>query len=186
MQVQKPIAKLLSHLIRRILARHLSRVISCILVIAIVSSSTMALAQFSPPNNMSAVSAREYYVGRDLGKPLITVHLLNGVGAPGVYHVPMDTDIAQLIAYAGGATDRADLSEITVRRGNQGRYSIAEFDLEKALKQPKDLFRIQDQDVVQIEQKFNTEKPLQWVGIISAVATIVMTFYLVKQSDKNN
>jgi hypothetical protein len=157
-----------------------------LLIVAILSNTTVALAQYSPPNNMSAVSAREYYVGRDLGKPLITVHLLNGVGSPGVYHVPMDTDIAQLIAYAGGASERSDLTEITVRRGNQGRYSITDLDLEKALKQPKDLFRVQDQDVVQIDQKFNVERPLQWVGIVSALATILMTIVLVKDTQNRS
>lgn len=159
---------------------HIKKIISCTLILALLSHSTVALAQLGPPSNMAATSAREYYVARDLGKPLLTVHLLNGVTAPGVYHVPIDTDIAQLIAYAGGATDRADLGEIVVRRNQRNTYSVTNLDLEAALKEQKDLFRLQDQDVIQIGQQFSAEKPLQWVGIISAIASVVLSVYLVK------
>jgi hypothetical protein len=144
-------------------------------------NTNLAHAQFSPPSNMSATSAREYYVGRDFGKPLITVNLLNGVGNPGVYHVPNDTDIAQLIAYAGGATPLADLTSLTIRRASEhGVYHITELNLEKALHEPSDLFRIQDQDIVQIEQHVNPERTLVWVSIVSAIASIVLSVYLIR------
>lgn len=168
----------------------MSKLISLLLSIAIFVNALLlnapsAMAQFSPPNNLAVTAAREYFVGRDLGKPLITVHLLNGVGSPGVYHVPSDTDLAELISYAGGATERTDLSSVTVRRNERGRFQITELDLEKALKEPIDLFHVQDQDVVQFKQHYNPERTLQWVGIVSAIASIVMTIYLVKDFQKN-
>lgn len=151
-----------------------------ILVFTFSMHSSLAAAQFSSPQNMAVISAREYFVGRDMGKPLVTVHLLNGVTSPGVYHVPYDTDIAQLIAYAGGASDRSDLGGIVVRRGQKGVYNVTQLDLEKALKEPKDLFHIQDQDVVQIEQRVNVERPLQWISIASAIASIALSVYLIE------
>ena len=145
-----------------------------------IVTPSLALAQFAPPPNLSATSAREFYVGRDLGRPLVTVHLMSGVGQPGVYHIPAGTDIAQLIAYAGGATDRALLDETTVRRdAGKGTYHITELNLEKALKEPTDLFRLQDQDVVVIKQSYNIDKTLQWVSIVSAIASIVLSIYLI-------
>jgi hypothetical protein len=162
----------------------MKKLVSLVLIVAIVQNANFAYAQYSSPTNMAAVSAREFYVARDMGKPLLTVHLLNGVTSPGVYHVPVDTDVAQLIAYAGGAIPTSDLGEITIRRGTHGAYQITNLDLEKALRSNKDLFHMQDQDVVQIEQKFNAEKPLQWVGIISAIASVVLSVYLVKDIEK--
>jgi len=164
-------------------SQHVLRFLFRLFVIgsSVLVNMHIANAQFSPPSNISATSAREYYVGRDFGKPLITVHLLNGVGNPGVYHVPNDTDIAQLIAYAGGATALADLTGLTIRRGTEhSGYHITELNLEKALREPTDLFRIQDQDVVQIEQHVNPEHTLVWVSIVSALASIVLSVYLIQ------
>lgn len=161
----------------------MKRTLSLLLVIAISTQSTLADAQMSPPN-MAAVSAREYYVARDMGKPLVTVHLLNGVTAPGVYHVPIDTNVAQLIAYAGGALPTSDLGDITIRRGQRANYQITNLDLDKALQEKKELILIQDQDIVQIDQKFNADKPLQWVGIVSAIASIFLSVYLVEDIRK--
>lgn len=158
----------------------MKKAISLFLIICVFSNANFAAAQFSSPTNMAATSAREYYVARDMGKQLLTVHLLNGVTSPGVYHVPVDTDLAQLIAYAGGAVPTSDLSEIVIRRGQRGSYQITNLDLEKSLRSKDDLFHMQDQDIVQIEQKFNPEKPLQYVGIFSAIASMVLSFYLVK------
>lgn len=154
--------------------------LSAISILSVGLSPSFAFAQHSSPLNMAATSVREFYVARDMGKPLLTVHLLNGVTSPGVYHIPVDTDVAQLIAYAGGAVPTSDLSEITVRRGKGNNLQITSLDLEKALRSRDDLFHMHDQDIVQIEQKFNAEKPLQYVGIISAIASVVLSVYLVR------
>ena len=164
----------------------MKKIISTLLAFVVFAQSGVALAQTAPGTNVSATAAREFYVARDLGRPLITVHLLNGVTTPGVYHVPIETDLAQLIAFAGGATERSDLAAITIRRGDRGRYSVSSLDLEKALREPKDLFRVQDQDVIQIEQKYSPEKSLQWIGIISGLASVVLSIYLVNDLSKKN
>ncbi len=163
----------------------MKKLIASTLAFAMLANISLARAQLTPPV-MAAVSAREFFVGRDQGKPLLTVHLLNGVGSPGVYHIPMDTDLAQLIAYAGGASERADLSEITIRRGTRGNYKILDIDLHKSLKDSNEIFKLQDNDVVQIDSQFSAERPLQWVGIISAIASVVLSVYLVKDIQNKN
>lgn len=166
------------------------KTISFATIIALLFSTAfapaLALAQIVAPSNLLPASAREFYVGRELGKPLVTVNLLNGVTTPGVYHIPYDTNLAQLLAYAGGASERADLREVTVRHTESGKLFVSEVNLEKALKESKDLYQMRDQDIVQIEQKFSAEKSMQWIGIVSSIASVVLSFYLVKDIERRN
>ena len=61
----------------------------------------------------------------------MVVNLLDGIRNPGVYHLPVDTSLSQLIAFAGGANEKADLSDVTLRR--QGKNpEVLRIDLEKA------------------------------------------------------
>lgn len=151
---------------------------------ALIFGSRTAYAQYPTVTSLSTVTAREFYVARDMGKPLVTVHMLNGVNSPGVYHVPVDTDLAQLIAYAGGATTSSDLTDIVIRRTNHGRYEITDLDLIKALRTSQDIFQLQDQDIVQIDQKFNVERTSLYAGILASLATVILSIYLVRSLDK--
>ena len=157
----------------------MKRIISAALIIGLISNwSGIAQAQLGP--TAQSTMAREYFVGRDLGRPLITVHLLNGVSLPGVYHVPAGTDVAELIAFAGGATAQSDLSGVLVRRPEGRSYKIVEMNLEKSLRDTNDLLRVQDRDVIQIDQKFQAERTLTWVSIVSATATVILTVFMVQ------
>src|ERR1044072_24873 len=58
---------------------------------------SLAGAQMTSTTETYNTSGSEYFVGRDLGRPLITVNLLSGVSRPGVYHIPLKTNLPQLI-----------------------------------------------------------------------------------------
>lgn len=61
----------------------------------IVFTTTNVLAQSASISGFSGSrGGSEYWVGREQGKPLIVVNLVNGVSNPGIYHIPIDTDIA--------------------------------------------------------------------------------------------
>ena len=158
----------------------MKKLIVVLLSIAMLYDSTSALAQVAPPTNLTTIPVREYYIANDLGRSLVTVHLLNGVTNPGVYHVPVNTDIIELISLAGGVTERSDLSGVSVRRSESGSYHIIDLNLEKALRDPSDLFKIRDRDVIQIEQKFSPDRVVAWVTVVSAIATVVLTAYLIR------
>lgn len=156
--------------------------ISALCIVAFFTQS--ALAQVSPPTNMAAVSVREYFVANDQGRPLVTVHLLAGVATPGVYHIPVDTDLAQLIAYAGGAPATSDLTDITIRSQRDGKYHVSQFNLESEMKSTRDLYRLHDHDIVQINQKYTPDRPMAWISIVSAIASIALSAYLIHDISK--
>lgn len=127
----------------------------------------------------------EYFVGAEFGKPLITVHLLSGVRTPGVYHVPMDTDLAELIAYAGGATERADLGAITLRRQTP-QFKLLEINLADEMKVAKNIMPIHDRDVIRIEQSNAPERTLTWVSIIASIASVILSMALIDDIRRRN
>lgn len=123
--------------------------------------------------------ASEYYVGVEYGKPLISVNIVSGVSKPGVYHVPIGTDLAQLMAYAGGSTDRADLEEITVRRSLGQNQEIFVYDLERMLRRPSQMPLLTEGDVVHIPLKSSADKTLTWVNLIAGVVSIGLSIVLI-------
>ncbi len=134
--------------------------------------------------NTQILSGSEYYVGSKLGKTLISVKLLNGVTRPGVYHVPEGTNLSDLIAYAGGANDNANLDEIIVKRIFEKEIKNYEVDLEKIFASTSSVPELANNDSIYIDTDIKLDQTLRWVSIISGVLTIALTAFLI--SDRND
>lgn len=154
------------------------KIVAILCAVLMFSFEMKSYAQVPTTSASAKTAGSEFYVGGDFGKPLITVHVLAGVRLPGVYHVPMDTDLAELIAYAGGATEHADLESITVRR-TYPKIKLIEVDLDKEMRLAQQILPVQDKDIVRIEQKVTPERTLTWVSILASLASVVLSVYLV-------
>jgi hypothetical protein len=157
------------------------------IVASVLFFNQAALAQILVPTKKLGFNkeGNEYYVGQDVGQPLVTVNLLSGVNQPGVYHVPISTDIAQLISYAGGTTPNADLSDVVVRREKVGTSrTLVSLDLESELKSKHDLTVLQDRDIVHISQKTTMDNTLRWVALISGIASAALSVALIDDLSK--
>ncbi len=62
---------------------------------------------------------------------LIDVQIWGQVGKPGMYRVPVATDVVGLISYAGGPTEYAALSRIKLVRGGAPQGKTLKMDLGK-------------------------------------------------------
>ena len=58
--------------------------------------------------------------------PLVLVGVLGEVAHPGYYRVSLETSLADALMVAGGPTHDADLTRVTIRRGNQTLISSPE------------------------------------------------------------
>ncbi len=118
----------------------------------------------------------EYWVGKEEGKPLITINIVAGVNLPGIYHVPIDTNLAQLAAYAGGFVKEADLDDIEVRR-TRGRDQIEfiELDFNKLSRSSSPLPPLVDKDIINIPVSYAVEKTAQYVGIAAGFAAVILS-----------
>lgn len=162
--------------------RHL---LTLLVIFLFFCSSTFSLAQVTAPLTAPPSSrSNEYFVGQEYGKPLITVNLVNGVKQPGVYHVPINTDLSQLLAFAGGATNQSDLEQVAIRRTQGPKYHILDVNFEKAMRSTSTLPTLKDRDVIHIEQKPSVERTLRWVTLISGIVSIGLSVALINDIER--
>ncbi|MEN3044500.1 MAG: SLBB domain-containing protein [Candidatus Hydrothermales bacterium] len=75
----------------------------------------------------------EYYVFPTEDKVLIEVQLWGHISKPGLYQVPLRTDLVKLISLAGGPLPSADLRNVVIIRDGENRS----VNVEKILKTEK-------------------------------------------------
>lgn len=129
--------------------------------------------------NSQRLSGNEFFVGNDLGKPLIAIKLLSGVERPGVYHVPLGTDLSELLSYAGGIKSGAKIDEILVKRNYLGVTKNYEVDLEKILSSTTSVPKMADNDIIYIDSSVKMEQTIRWITIVSGILSIALTTFLI-------
>ncbi len=121
-------------------------------------------------------SGSEYFAGRIEGKPLIKVNLVGGVRLPGVYHVPVDTNLAEVLSYAGGTVDGAELDEIHVRSMLGTKATFKTFDFQNLSKDTAGSYpTIKNDDIIQITvTKDQLARTALWVSIIGSIISVTL------------
>lgn len=147
--------------------------------------SQVSIAQVVDPSSIPVTTlASEYFVGKEYGRPLVSIILVGGVAKPGIYHVPMGTNLVQLLAYAGGPTEKADLEDISVRRGSAENQSIIFFNLKRILSSTGSIPSVNDGDVVNLPLKLSIDKSLTWVNLISGVVSIGLSIAIIRDLNR--
>jgi hypothetical protein len=154
--------------------------VSIAMILLLLQPALVRAQIVSPLDIKSGGVASEFFVGRQLGKPLVTVNLLNGVTRPGVYHVPQGTNIAQLIAYAGGAHPKANLAEISIQRNVAKKPQLVEVDLDKIIKSTSSFPEVRDSDVVHIDNDVVLDSTVKWVGLAATISSIAVSYFIIQ------
>lgn len=122
-------------------------------------------------------SGAEYFAGRIEGKSLIKVNLVGGVARPGVYYIPVETNLAELFAYAGGTVEGAQLEEVQVKSLLNGKWQFKSYDF-RAISQETNPYPLLLQgDIVQIGvEPDRLVRTMLWVSVIGAVTSLAVAF----------
>ena len=156
------------------------------LVFSLIIPNFVFAELLSPSQQAKSISS-EYFVGQQLGKPLISVNLLSGVNRPGVYHIPVGTNLAKLIAYAGGATIKSDLSNISVKtQQKENKYLSKNIDLEEILSSSKSIPGVTNSDIVHIPQEDTFDSSMKWVNLFSGVLSVAVSITLINNFNRQN
>lgn len=159
-----------------------SKSVVVILLLCMISSA--ARAQL--PGMLHGISSNgsEFFVGRIEGKPLITVHLISGVRFPGVYHVPIQTNLAQLFAFAGGTADNADLRDILIRsQSTAGAVSVRAIDLKEIVEENGAVPVLQERDTVVVDTKVDyIGRTAMYVGVVGGVLAVILSAIAINRS----
>ncbi|MCB0415095.1 MAG: SLBB domain-containing protein [Bdellovibrionales bacterium] len=165
----------------------LKKVLSIYISLYLCFYSSFVYAEFLPSSLLKSTSlTSEYFVGKELGKPLIQISLLSGVQKPGVYHIPIGTDLGQLIAYAGGKNQKSNFSKVNIyRTTEQGTKRTIVYDFESILEDSQKMPDLRSNDLIYInEDKVTLEKTSQWVSIVAGVLSIALSAALINQNNK--
>ncbi len=154
----------------------IKNLVSILISVAYFCSATIStIANAQIVNSLNPANGREYFVGMSMGKSLFTVNLVNGVNAPGVYHIPADTNLAELFSYAGGLVPESNAEHIFIRSlSKAGETSVRTVSFAKPMTEKGEAFpRLSDRDVIQIEQNQSLDKTVKWMSIVSMAASIL-------------
>lgn len=170
-------------------------------VVAITYSNFAYAQDYGLLNDIHPPQQSSEYIFRSSQKEsLINVQLLGAVNKPGIYYIPMNTDLLKLITLAGGTTNGGDLSEVLVRKAEpkawsdlsskaineyQGAYEI---NAEKLIKYggAKSL-KLQQDDFIYVPPRtpWISSEASRNITIASVVLGIVLTAILIdKNADK--
>lgn len=135
------------------------------------------------PGEGSMNAGAEFFAGKYEGKPLIKVNVVSGLRISGVYHVPVDTDLAELMAYAGGTTDGANLSHVQITSEKNRSKTTKSYDFYSISKHNQTMPTLANNDVVQIDvEKDSLARTAIWVGIATGVTTVILSALAYKNS----
>lgn len=151
------------------------RLVIPIMLATLLIFQNIAFAQiFSSQAGFSG--GAEYWVGKGEGKPMITVDLWGGVRSAGVYHIPIDTSLTKLIAYAGGVVQDAKLDEVGVRRQKgKDEYVYMEMDIERLSKQNAQIPILSDKDVITIPISRSWKDTTQILAVTGSILAIILS-----------
>ena len=154
-----------------------------LIVICYLLQSTTAFSQTTSGQSIQKRSGGEFYVGTNRGKRLISVNLLTGVKAPGVYHIPEKTPLPELFAYAGGLLPTADLENVHIRGVNKkSELRVSNLDFNDLIKNSKIIYQVQDKDTILIERNDTFDRTLKWVSLASIIVSIVSAVVVVNSN----
>lgn len=107
--------------------------------------------------------------------PLVRIGVLGQVGRPGFFYSPADRPLSDILMQAGGPGQDADISGVTVRRGDDVIWSAQDTHTAIADGMSLDRMHIRAGDEINVPQK----RHIQWLGLASfALSIIGATAYL--------
>lgn len=146
-----------------------------IISITLTFFTNLSFAQFpsfSSPGT-SGNSGAEFFVGKIEGKPLIQVNIVSGLKMPGVYHIPVDTSLAELISYAGGAVDGAQLDKINIK-GDSKNMKV--YDFYTLSNSSQKMPNLNNGDIVQIDvENDSLARTALIVGMTASITAVILS-----------
>jgi len=112
-------------------------------------------------------SGKGYYVIQDNpGELSMKINLWGFVNAPGRYEIPISTNLIQLITYAGGPKQYAEMDEVKIYRlQDDGSRDIIDVNIENPDSTPESQLRLYDEDTIVIDHS----SVVTWKEIFSVI-----------------
>lgn len=112
-------------------------------------------------------TGKGYFVIKDNpGELSMKVNLWGFINAPGRYEIPISTNLIQLITYAGGPKQYAEMDEVKIYRlQDDGSRDLIEVNIEDPDSTPESQLRLYDEDTIVIDHS----AVVTWKEIFSVI-----------------
>ena len=179
-------------MVRRPLWLKLRAVVSCALLMATAvfgegytwGSATTAGDEGGETD--SALPTTGYGTTRPLEEQLLVpVNVWGEVEKPGLYQVPDGTNVVELLSYAGGPTEFANLSHVKVTRGAGGKGQPVDVSAYLAYGDAGTLPRLQPGDTVYVHRnaKYSWRSFIEVVSQLAVIAGTVILYVSVANGE---
>jgi len=116
---------------------------------------------------------------------LVPVNVWGEVDKPGLYEVPDGTNVVELLSYAGGPTEFANLSHVKVTRGAGGKGQPVDVSAYLAYGDAGTLPRLQPGDTVYVHRnaKYSWRSFIEVVSQLAVIAGTVILYVSVANGE---
>lgn len=148
--------------------------------LCLLAQSTQALA--APRQNiferekLNTLYLSEFIYGDEVEQKLMPVFLLGEVAKPGIYHVPVKTDLTTLLSIAGGPTSDSSVNEILIK--NQDTNRREEVDFENVIagqNQRSPVLQVKDVVYVPMKKPLISSNTMTTLSVVATIAAIAIT-----------
>lgn len=157
-----------------------SVVISWVLIISPVFAQDEVFTMKKSVNN-----SQEYFAGAYPGTVMMKVNLVGGFNKPGVYNVPVNSELTSVMSYAGGPTKEAEVSEVYVRSKKGNEYEVKKVNLENFFTDSQEKpYRLKPDDYIYVKQNEEVINNNIFRGamVISALVSVILTGLLIDRT----
>lgn len=155
-----------------------------ILIFSLLGQSATAASPRSlfEREKMNVQQLSEFIYGDEVEQKLMPVYLLGAVQRPGLYHLPVNTDLTTLLSIAGGPNENSEVDDITIRNDSSKRLDKVDFG---AITRTRDarapVLRGSDLVYVPMKEPAVSNNTLLVMTVVGGLLTVVMTGLLIKR-----
>jgi len=163
----------------------LSKVLIWNLILSVFLTSTGLRAQEFGSKREKFLKAAEYTYKRYEKENLIPIRLLGAVKNPGLYQLPVSTDIVTAITLAGGYTEKAILDKVTVTSYQDNKILTKKLDVNKMLQggaSPGTSLHANDVVLIPEVKPVVSQNTLTLITIASSLIAVIVSGLVVSKS----
>ena len=127
-------------------------------------------------------SGNEYISGQEPGVVMMKVNLWGAVRRPGIHHIPVKTNLIELMSFAGGPNENAILDEVIIKRNSGAEQKKIAVDLAEVIHTHRTydlLLKPDDIIVVPGAKPWVSQNMFMTAMIISVVASTALSIHLI-------
>lgn len=124
----------------------------------------------------------EFYAGQGPGITLMPVQVIGGFRKPGLYHIPLNSDLLAAVTYAGGVIENAELENLTIKRRAKGKEQNLAVNLETILtSDASQAVVLQPNDTIYlpVEKELIGVNTSRTVALVASLISIVLSVTII-------